>query len=82
MSKETNQKKDTKTKLLPALPEYNVQGKRVGNKRVHSSFRKGLLPKRQALLLLNVNIPEFTHAQARRFGNPAHISGASNYVNI
>jgi hypothetical protein len=47
LPKETNQRKGTKTKLPPALPEYNVQGKRVGNKRRHMNLPEGLLPKRK-----------------------------------
>ena len=71
-TKETNQKKVAKTMLPPALPECNGQCKRVGNKRLLTNLPNGLIPKRQALLLLSVNIRAFTVTPARRFECPTH----------
>jgi hypothetical protein len=45
-------------------------------------LRGDLLPKRQALLHLSVNIPVFTLAQARRFGQPTLLSDSANNQNM
>jgi hypothetical protein len=66
-AKEMNQRKAAKTKLPPTLPECNGQGKRVGNKRLRTNLPNSLMPKRQALLPMSVNIRSFTLTLARRF---------------